>query len=879
MQRRLRQPGATHLHLACQRTNHVGDLAQLLGQVQTPALQLELAGTDARQVEQVVDDLRLAAHRALDGLGSTARQGYLAQHRRTGQQLAVELDEIERVLEFMGHHREELVLELAQRLTLGQVVGRFTGAYVIGGGIPGDLGVALTARGVAHTAEHPGAVQPAAVLASQPAFVVGDARFPGLAHLGVRYLGGDVFRGEDQAHWLAQGLALAVAEQPGGPAVPAVDDAGGIQGDDGVVLDVLRHQAHVFLAGAGAILGQAPVGDVDEGQHRTLDAILGGAIGQQSRQVPALVLAAHLALDQPERFEDLVGVGGQLGIVQPMGDVEQRTPGIADDHVEDAHRARGESLDAHAAIDEHRGDVGGGDEVLQIVVDLAGFLDLGFELVVDGDQFFVDRLQFFLAGLQFLGGRPQFLVDRLQLFVGRLELLGRGLGLLDGQLQLLLGSLQLGLQLGEHAVLGLGVIAAGVGAHDVLDFVEEHQHVVGTGVAVAEGAHHHVDVVAAVVALDMHATRLDALVALQRLEQCRTQLQAQFLQHQRWQAVAGLAADVAQKAPGPLGHVHDIGFAVDDDARRRVLLQHPLMHLGEGHLLAPADLVRRQTHAVHARIEIEQRRGPYHAGGVLGAVDAVLLVHRGEQAALHVGRLGAAEEQIATRLEGEMEGVQDLGLHLAIQIDQQVAAADEIQAGKRRIAEQVVLGEQHLLAQLLFHPVLVLLLEQVLAQARGGDVGDDGARIDAMPGHRQGMLVEIGGEHLQPGAGLAQLGLFGQQHGQRIGFLATGTGGAPDAQFLVVFVDRQVLEQLRNDIALQGLEGLAIAKEVGHADEHVLEQRRRLFRMLMEKAGIGRHVGDGVDLHAPLHPAQHRGGLVLLEIVSGAGAQQGEDVA
>ena len=78
----------------------------------------------------------------------------------------------------------------------------------------------------------------------------------------------------------------------------------------------------------------------------------------------------------------------------------------------------GEPLDAHLAVDEDRGDVSGGDQVLQVVVDLAGLVDLALELVVDGGELFVDRLQLFLAGFQLLGGRAQFLVDRLQLLVG-----------------------------------------------------------------------------------------------------------------------------------------------------------------------------------------------------------------------------------------------------------------------------------------------------------------------------------------------------------------------------------------------------------------------------------------------------------------------------
>ncbi|MNR03320.1 hypothetical protein D3C85_1192070 [compost metagenome] len=136
--------------------------------------------------------------------------------------------------------------------------------------------------------------------------------------------------------------------------------------------------------------------------------------------------------------------------MQAMGDVEQRAPGIHRQHAEDVGGARGEPLDAHAAVDKHRGDVGGGDQVGQVIVDLVGLFDLAFQLEVDGQQFFVDRLQFFLAGFQLFGGRTQFFVDRLHFFVGSLELFAGDFRLFDGVLQVQFGALQFALQVGQH---------------------------------------------------------------------------------------------------------------------------------------------------------------------------------------------------------------------------------------------------------------------------------------------------------------------------------------------------------------------------------------------------------------------------------------------
>ena len=92
---------------------------------------------------------------------------------------------------------------------------------------------------------------------------------------------------------------------------------------------------------------------------------------------------------------------------------------------------RREAHELQSAVDEQHADLGGGDEVLQIVVDARHLVDLGLQLLIDGRQLLVDRLQLLLAGLELLGSRAQLLVDRLQLLVRRLQLLVLRLVLLD----------------------------------------------------------------------------------------------------------------------------------------------------------------------------------------------------------------------------------------------------------------------------------------------------------------------------------------------------------------------------------------------------------------------------------------------------------------
>ena len=67
--------------------------------------------------------------------------------------------------------------------------------------------------------------------------------------------------------------------------------------------------------------------------------------------------------------------------------------------------------------------------------------------------------------------------------------------------------------------------------------------------------------------------------------------------------------------------------------------------------------------------------------------------------------LGGTQHQKAPFLQREVEGFQQLFLMSLVEIDEQIAAADEIEPGKRRVGQQVLPGEHHLFAQMLAHPV------------------------------------------------------------------------------------------------------------------------------------------------------------------------------
>ena len=87
-------------------------------------------------------------------------------------------------------------------------------------------------------------------------------------------------------------------------------------------------------------------------------------------------------------------------------------------------------------------------------------------------------------------------------------------------------------------------------------------------------------------------------------------------------------------------------------------------------------------------------------------------------------------------------------LHLCCQIDQQVAAAQNVQLGKRRFQDEILRREDHQLTNLLAHPVAVFLLGEESLQSGFRNVGGDIGRKDTLPRLFNRVLVQIGGEDL-----------------------------------------------------------------------------------------------------------------------------------
>ena len=204
----------------------------------------------------------------------------------------------------------------------------------------------------------------------------------------------------------------------------------------------------------------------------------------------------------------------------------------------------------------------------------------------------------------------------------------------------------------------------------------------------------------------LHAARLDAAGRIARPGTARCAARAAVPGATRLRRCCdGSPPAMPQEAPGAVGQVDDIGLGVDQHARRRVLLGQR------------AGAVRQRSAPAGPRGLGSRRRR--HGAGAQAAAAAGRSQRARARPPRWRGRCGAScrpREQLRpavsadselprnSRPPGPQREVEHLaapGLHVAVEVDQQVAAGDQVELRERRIAQHVVRGEQHLLAQLL----------------------------------------------------------------------------------------------------------------------------------------------------------------------------------
>ena len=111
---------------------------------------------------------------------------------------------------------------------------------------------------------------------------------------------------------------------------------------------------------------------------------------------------------------------------------------------------------------------------------------------------------------------------------------------------------------------------------------------------------------------------------------------------------------------------------------------------------------------------------------------------------------GPPEEQQAFVTQRIAQNGQDLGLKVGIEIDQDIAARHQIKAQERRIDADILTGEGDGIPQFFGRFEAIAAGDEVFSDVFGSHLGHGGLIIDTAPSHAEGIIVDVGGEDLEP---------------------------------------------------------------------------------------------------------------------------------
>ncbi len=205
-----------------------------------------------------------------------------------------------------------------------------------------------------------------------------------------------------------------------------------------------------------------------------------------------------------------------------------------------------------------------------------------------------------------------------------------------------------------------------------------------------------------------------------------------------------------------------------------------------------------------------------------------MIVHRAADQALHPTK--------GAQPSGKRFQRAALGFARRRQIDQQIAAGDQIDARERRVPNDTVRREDTQRANVLGdHEAGAARHEEPLAALRRHGV-EQRLRIARRACDREHALIDVGCEYLHARNRGQPFHMFASQHGDRKHLLARGAAWNPYAHGVV---GAAALEQLRNDRRGQRLERIFVPEEVRDVDQQVAEQGTDLLRVLPHALDIG----------------------------------------
>src|ERR1700722_4232980 len=253
----------------------------------------------------------------------------------------------------------------------------------------------------------------------------------------------------------------------------------------------------------------------------------------------------------------------------------------------------------------------------------------------------------------------------------------------------------------------------------------------------------------------------------------------------------------------------------------------------------------------------------------------MLLVDLAERFRSRLHALRASQQKITARVQSVVKGGQHLLLQRDAQIDEEIAATDEIYSRERRIPRDVLNRKDTNIAHLLADLIAVIGLREKLLQALRRNIRGNVLRILAVARHLNGFLADVGRENLN---GHSRDGFQGlqQQYGDRVRLFASGAAGNPDTNRQIGLA---LVQNIRDDVALEILESFRVPEEGRHIDQQVAIQRLHFRVIGFQALQVGSRGLQFVQNHAALDAPAERTGFVLREVNSGGALYTTEDAS
>ncbi len=298
--------------------------------------------------------------------------------------------------------------------------------------------------------------------------------------------------------------------------------------------------------------------------------------------------------------------------------------------------------------------------------------------------------------------------------------------------------------------------------------------------------------------------------------------------------------------------VNDAKILIDEQAWRRIALDHFLVQgaVARRGLQAQARHVEDVGAAHRLRKHRQPRLGRRH---VAAPIQAALLVLRLEQRAA-VNQLGWAEQQQSFRMKRIVEEIDDVALQFALQIDQEIAADDQVETREGRIAQNIMLGEHHDFPHLLADAIAVVLFGEEPSQPLRPNFAFDGVGIETLAGAAQRRLMQIACENLDARRVRHAPRLFQKQHRDAVGLF---TGGAADRPGADGVGGSFFCEEPRDDFLFEIVVGVCVSKELSDRDQKLFRQKMCFVRAAAQILQIVREQFLLMQLHAAANAAQH----------------------